>query len=233
MSIPATPMPGTADPNPLVSVADYQLYTQDLAPSAASVSGAITRALSDVQQFCKRTLLYGQYSENVFVNRTGMVYPSAVPVDLSMPPSSNASDADNSIFQGWGIWVGWFIPLPSLPVWQGVVPPQTDILYWGGYSGSSSVYPPVGGTSGEPIPSKLCDAICKTAWYYLHPGSLPAMPGGVKSLSQGGVHLTAAPGGFSSFMRVDRQLRKDLQGFKRRLGKDWGDGSGPGTKLKY
>jgi hypothetical protein len=62
---------------------------------------------------------------------------------------------------------------------------------------------------------------------------MQSIPGGVKSVSQGGVSLSAGPQGFSSFLRRDAGLRKDLQGFRRRIGKAWGEGSGPGTRLQY
>ena len=214
--IPATPIAGTADPNPLVTLSEYQLYTTDTdSTNALNFPDVLEDALDQVQRWCNRTLLYGQYDERLFVYKSGMVYPSAAPIDQTKPVSTNASTPDpgNSIFQGDGIWVGWFIPLPALPVWEGVVPPQTDITYWGGYVGSQSSNPQ------QPLlPARLKRAICKVCWFILNPVALSEMPGGVKSVAMGGVSIS---GDLSSMVDSDDALRRDLRRFQRRLGKHW------------
>lgn len=228
MSIPATPVPGTQDPNPLLTAAEYMAYTQDLSTNAEySVTGAIADATLDLQMYLGRTLVYGQYGislpnsgiggERCYVYKNGMVYPSAYPIDEQMPVSTSASTPGNSIHQGRGIWVGWFIPLPSLPVWEGVVPPQTDITYWGGYSGSLSGAA-VPGKVGPQIPARLKRCIARVAWFYRNPAALPGLPGGVKSTNVGGVSIA---GDLSSFVDRDKQLAQTLARFKNRLGKHW------------
>jgi hypothetical protein len=200
------------------------MYTQDLSTTSYPVSGAIADCLDTIQRKLKRTLTYAQYTENLYVYKNGIVYPSAYPLDRNMPVSSTSSTPGNAIFQGAGIWVGWFVPLPALPVWEGVVPPQTDVTYWGGYSGSLS-QPPTPGVSGPPIPFKLKRAICRAAWFLRNPAALTGMPGGVTSINQGGVAIGTKEG-LSSFVESDPALCHDLRGFVRRTGKHWDDGAG-------
>jgi hypothetical protein len=211
--IPASPNAGTADPNPLVSLNDYQRITGDGATTEDEFNYFLADALDFLQKKMSRTFLYAQYNERLFLNQDGMVYGTAVPYDTSQPvvnPASGASPANNvGIFQGYGIWVGWYIPLPSLPVWQGVVPPQTDITYWGGWVGPESpLASPSYVTGSRLIPAGLKRIICKTVWYMANPALLPNMPGGVKSTSVGGV---AIAGDLSSMVEADYQLSRQIK----------------------
>jgi hypothetical protein len=198
--IPATPVTGTADDNPLVTIVDYQQVTQDTSSDTPTVEGNIADALDMIQRECKRTILYAQYTERLYLYKNGIVYPTATPLDVTKPVNSPAGTTNIGIFQGNGIWVGWFVPLPSLPVWEGVVPPQTDITYWGGYTG------PAG--DGPVLPASLKRCVCKVAWYLTHPAMLDQMPGGVKSVSVGGVSIS---GDLSSMTSRDRQLANEIK----------------------
>lgn len=204
--IPATPISGTADTNPLLDIGDYQAITGDTT-TFAGVQAELTPVLADaVDIFCRqarRTVLYANYTERLFLYRNGMVYPSATPLDTSKGVvSPNGSPPENvGIFQGNGIWVGWYVPLPSLPVWSGVVPPQTDITYWGGYTG------PEGG--GPYLPASLKRILAKLCWYITHPVTLPGLPAGVKSMSIGGVSISGTD--FSAITAVDPQLARDIR----------------------
>lgn len=207
--LPSIPNAGTADPNPLVRLADYQRITKDTTTSTDDFEAALADALDDLQREMRRTFLYAQYTERLFLFRNGQVYPTATPLDPSKPVSAPAQETTQNvgIFQGDGIWVGWFIPLPSLPVWQGVVPPQTDITYYGGWVGpDSTLY------GQRPIPSKLVRIICRVVWFICNPIALTGMPGGVKSVSIGGVSMS---GDLSSFMDADPQLRRDIKRWRK------------------
>jgi hypothetical protein len=155
---------------------------------------------------CRRTLLYGQYTEDQYLYPTGMVYPSATPIDTTKAIFSNeeiydpaVDNAPGSIVQGAAVWVGWFSPLPWMPVFSGVLPPQTNITYWGGYTQST-------------LPPKLRRCIAKIAYYSLHPYALSGTPGGLKSMSVGGVSIS---GDLYSFMLGDLQLKRDLRRFRK------------------
>lgn len=201
--LPLTPndVEGSPDPNPLVSVQQYQKVTGDFLSGVTDVTEMIQEAIEDLCKECRRTMLYGQYTESQFLYANGMVYPSATPLDVNQPVSSGVEIYDpatdntgSSIIQGDGVWVGWFSPLPWMPFYTGVVPPQTVLTYWGGWTQST-------------LPSKMKRMICKVAYYRLHPVALTGMPGGVKSMSVGGVSIS---GDLSSFMDTDPQLKRDI-----------------------
>lgn len=210
--IPAMPNPGTADPNPLVRLADYQRITRDAVTQSEDVTASIDDALDMLQRMMKRTLLYAQYNERLYVYPSGMVYPSATPFDTTKPPTNPNGDPPENvgIFQGNGIWVGWYAPLPSLPLWEGVVPNQTDITYWGGWTGPDG--------PGPFLPAKLVRIICRVAWYINNPAVLPGMPGGVKSASVGDVSMS---GDLSSMVETDPQLSRDIARWTKRQARGW------------
>lgn len=210
MTIPSIPNPNTADAAPLVLFTDYQMFTGDDVSSEARFDYFLPRALDELQREMRRTFLYAQYTERCFLYPDGMTYPTATPFDTSqgVTAPSGESNGDVGIFQGDGLWVGWFIPLPSLPVWQGVVDPQTDVTYTGGWVGTSS--PRYGGVFD--LPSKVESIIIRTVFFKLNPAALKNMPGGVKSSSVGGVSLA---GSLSSFMAADPELRRDISGWRK------------------
>lgn len=212
--IPATPVPGTADDHPLVEITEYQRITADGATSDENVTASIDDALDMLQSEMHRTILYANYVERLYFYGNGMVYPSATPFDITKPVRNpndlSASPPDVGLFQGNGIWVGWFVPLPFLPVWQGVVPPQTDVSYWGGWTG------PAG--PGPYLPASLKRVICQVAWYIANPVSLSGMPGGVKSVSVGGVSMS---GDLSSMVTRDRMLANAIKRWRKPQAKAW------------
>ena len=212
LMIPAAPLyvngVSTADPNPLVTWDDYQRITQDRATLEDDFNYFLADALNQLQVRMNRTFLYAQYNERLYLYQNGQVYGSAVPYDTNYPvtnPASNGQPSqDVGIFQGFGIWVGWYIPLPSLPIWQGVVPPQTDITYYGGFVGPDSPLAlPTYATGSRLIPTALKRIIVKVVWFMANPALLPGLPGGVKSTSVAGVSLT---GDLSSMVTCDRAL---------------------------
>ncbi|MCU1494870.1 MAG: hypothetical protein JWO62_2634 [Acidimicrobiaceae bacterium] len=207
-AIPATPVAGTADTNELLTFAKYQFITQDTASSSANFDMALDDALDMLQREMHRTFLYAQYVERLYVYRNGQVYPSATPLDSSKP-TGTSSDPDGTIssyvIQGAGIYVGFLNPLPSLPIFSWMIPMQTDVSYWGGYTQTT-------------IPAKLARIIARTCWFILNPAHLEGQPGGVKSVSVGGVSMS---GDLSSFMANDRQLRLDIARFTRRSARSW------------
>ena len=215
LNLPLIPLAGTADPNPLVSVQEYQEITNDLASDPGDVAEKITDAIDIVCQECTRTLLYGQYQETQYLYDNGMVFPSAVPIDPTKAISSNmviydpAVDlAPGSIIQGWGVWVGWFTPLPWMPVFTGVIPPQTNITYWGGY------------TQGT-IPPKLRRLIAKIAYRSIiaNNDTMSGLPGGVRSLSVNGISMSG--NSLSGFQIIDMATKKELRRFKRPQVEAW------------
>lgn len=207
-AIPATPNAGTADTNPLLTFEKYQFITQDSASSQTNFDTALADALSQLQPEMHRTLLYAQYTERLYVYKNGQCYPSACPLDSSMPVGTD-SDPDGTssefIIQGAGIYVGFLNPLPALPIFSTVVPMQADVTYWGGFTQST-------------IPAKLARVIARVCWFMLNPVSLSGLAGGVKSVSVGGVSIS---GDLSSFMTADPQLCADISRFTRRQARGW------------
>jgi hypothetical protein len=202
----------------LVSVDDYGWITNDRANDPDDVARALDEAVTMVEVECVRTLGYGQYTENLYLYADGKVYPSAVPIDPTKPISSGEAlynpatdNAPGSIIQGFGVWVGWFTPLPWMPVWQGVIPPQTNVTYMGGYH-------PYGVKDGTTpgLPPKLARVIARIAYYSQHPAVVQAM--GQKSISIGGVSIS---GDLSSFMLADPQLKRDILRFRRAQAHAW------------
>jgi hypothetical protein len=210
--LPLTPndVAGSPDPNPLVTPQQYASITGDTASAVNDIEENISDVINDLCKELKRTLVYGQYTEAQFLYANGMVYPSATPLDPNQPVTANLSDNDNiydpatddssgsSIVQGDGIWVGFFSPLPFMPFYTGVVPPQTVLTYWGGFTQST-------------LPSRLRRIICTICYYRLNPVVLKGMPGGVKSMSVGGVSIS---GDLSSLMDTDPALRKAIRGWR-------------------
>lgn len=201
--IPAIPNAGTGLTVPLVTPAYYQAVT-----GATVAQDVIDEATVIAEQWCLRTLAHGTYTERLYVNYLGMVYPSALPIDPAGPVTPAGGD-----IQGFGIWVGYFTPLPDMPVWTGVLPAQTDVTYTGGYQ-------PVGTTGGPTpgLPPRLARAICKIAWFLTNPAQLAGMPGGVKATNASGVSVS---GDLSSMVLTDTQLERDLNRFRRPQARAW------------
>lgn len=200
-SIPATPMPDTPPQAPLISFAQYQAITGDTTTPEATVVDAIATATTFACQHCNRTFPFGHYQEDLFVGRDGMVYPSASPIAQVVTPTQ----AD---IQGSGVWVGFFFMPPLLPIWTGVVPPQSQLEYWGGYVAAT-------------LPPLLGRVLARLAWFICNPATLPGLPGGVKSSNVAGVTIS---GDLSSAVLTDRQLRKDLARFTKRDARGWSYG---------
>jgi hypothetical protein len=212
MTIPAVPVDDTPDPNPLLTLTGYQQVTGDTSTDSGAFTATLADALDELQRETRRTLLYAQYTERLYVYRNGMVYPTATPLDTTKAVNNPGADPPENvgIFQGNGIWVGWFVPLPSLPIWQGVVPAQTDITYWGGYTGTDG--------PGPYLPAALKRVIAKVCWYMLHPVTLSGLPGGVKSASVGGVSMS---GDLSAMVDRDPALARDIRRWRHPQAKAW------------
>ena len=223
-AIPAVPLqvaydpgppvtPQSPDPNTLLTVERYQFITGDTLSSDDDVEAAIADALDESARKCNRTWLYGRYEEILYLYKNGMVFPSATPLDVNQPIVSgseifNPADEVNntaSVIQGAGIWVGWFTPLPWMPVWTGVIPPQTQVIYWGGYTQAT-------------VPNALARLWARIAWHVLHPVKMTGLPLGAKSTGVGGVSVG---GDLSSMTLIDPQLRRDLRRWERRQARHW------------
>jgi hypothetical protein len=209
--LPLTPndVEGSPTCEPLVSAQQYQKITKDVASGIDDIDDMITEVIWDLSQECRRTLVYGEYTEAQYLYPNGMVYPSATPIDVNQPVISGVEVYDpatdntgSSIIQGDGVWVGWFSPLPWMPFYTGVVPPQTVLTYWGGYT-------------QQTIPPRLRRIICTVALYRLNPVVLLGMPGGTKSMSVGGVSIS---GDLSSLMDTDPALRKAIRKWRHPQG---------------
>ena len=224
--LPNTPVADTAVDASLISPDQYSIFTGDRVPTVADIQAAIDDATEMLSEECKRTFAYGTYKENLYLYKMGMVFPSATPIDHTKPitssdviynPATDNQAGEGSIIQGAGIWIGWFTPLPWMPVWTGVIPPQTNIEYSGGYfpyrySGDSPVM------STATAPSKLARAIAKVAYYLLHPVMLGGMPGGTTNMSIGGVGIG---GDLSSMMDRDADLRKFIARWTHPQARAW------------
>ena len=225
--LPATPnpiaysagppvIPASPDPRPLLTVDDYIRLTGDSASDPSDIETFIADCLDETARKCNRTWLYGNYTENLYLYTNGMVFPSATPIDVNQqivagsevfnPGNENVqTETSNSVVQGAGIWVGWFTPLPWMPVWTGVIPPQTVVTYWGGFV-------------QETVPVPLKRLWARVVWNYLHPVTLDGLPLGAKSSSVGGVSLS---GDLSSMTMHDPQLKRDLRRWTRRQARSW------------
>jgi hypothetical protein len=225
MTLPTIPNPGTGLSTPLVSEAQYRKMTGDLISESADVVAEIAEATRDICIECHRTLSYGQYTENLYLYAKGMVWPSATPIDLStkiyasatggevlFDPATDTVPGGSSIIQGAGIWVGYFSPLPWMPVWSGVIDAQIVITYAGGfYPWQTTV-----GVTTTTLPGKLARAIITVAYYTLNPSVVKSM--GATSVALGGVTVA---GDLSSFMRADPELRRTIKRFTRRQAHHW------------
>jgi hypothetical protein len=201
--IPAAPTGNYA--GPLIGPEYYTNVTNgDTVPQSV-----LTEAQTMVEQHLDRTLSYGSYLERLYVTKAGMVFPSATPFD----PNAGLSP-DSGIVQGAGIWIGYFTPLPDLPLWLSTVPPQTDVSYTGGFQPQGT-----GGTGPTPdVPPLLARCIVKVAWYTNNPALLPGQPGGVKSMSLNGVSIS---GDLASMISMDGSLRRDLARWRRPHVRGW------------
>lgn len=226
MTLPVTPNPGTGNPNPLVTVEAYRRITGDQASTPDDITAWIADAVGMLCLKCNRTLEYGQYTEADYLYGIGMVYPSATPIDQTRPVISGADDnqtlynpatdaGSSSVIQAAGIWVGFFTPLPWMPVWTGTIPPQTVITYSGGYQPYGATGDLITGATPN-LPHELARAIAIIAYYSLHPQVVVTM--GQSSQSMAGVSLG---GDLSSFMQHDRNLRRIIRGFTRRQAQPW------------
>ncbi len=221
MSLPSTPNAGTGITAPLVTVAQYRQITKDLASTPEDVQDELDEAVTTLSMQCNRTFPYGQYTEDLYLYNMGMVFPSATPLDATKMVISGADNTaiydpaqgqnPSSVIQGAGIWVGFFTPLPWMPVWTGVIPPQTVVTYWGGYRPYQDTSGPTAG-----LPPRLARILCTIAYYTLNPSVVTAM--GAKSTAMGGISLA---GDLSSFMQFDKNLRRMIRGFTRPAAHAW------------
>lgn len=229
MPIPSTPITNSGLKTPLLTTAQYETLTGDSSSTEAQVAQAITAAITMLQLETCRTFGYGRYREDLYLYKMGMVWPSATPIDRTKAiaagvnytqtgqnlytPTNPATQKSTpaSIIQGTGIWVGWFTPLPWMPVWTGVIPPQTVISYWGGWQ-------PYQATPKTTIsmPAKMARLIARVAYYSLHPTMVS--PVGATSTGAGGISLG---GELSSMMIADPQLRRDIKRWRRAQAHAW------------
>jgi hypothetical protein len=218
MTIPATPNSGTADTSPLVSYVAYQQVTGDTTiGNQDDFDVVLDDALDLFQRKTRRTLLYGQYTERLYVYRNGQVYPTATPLDTVkgvMSPSGTPPE-NVGIFQGNGIWVGWYTPIPGLPFWLSAVPPQTDITYWGGYVGPSSPL-----AEERLLPASIKRILCRICWYASHPATMAGIPAGARSVSVGGVSVSGS-GDLSLMVDSDVGLRRDIKRWRHPQAHAW------------
>lgn len=224
--LPLVPNDVTGSPTstPLVLPVEYQQVTNDYSTNVELVTDLIEEVVEDLSRECRRTFTYGQYTEAQYLYANGMVYPSATPIDVtkvisaSVEGNSNiydpaSGDPFSSIIQGDGVWVGWFSPLPWMPYYTGVIPPQTILTYWGGFQNKS-----VADSPSLALPSKLKRMICKMVYYRANPVMLTGMPAGVKSMSVGGVSIS---GDLSSMLDTDPQLRRDIKRWRHPQAIPW------------
>lgn len=211
---------GSPTPYPLVTAAQYQQVTKDVATDMSYVDELVAEAVEDLSHKCERTFTYGQYTESQRLYDNGMVYPSATPIDINQPVVSGVEIYDpstdntgSSIVQGDGIWVGWFSPLPWMPFYTGVVPAQTVLTYWGGFQN-----PLVATDRSLALPSAVKRMICKVVFYRANPVMLQNMPGGVKSMSVNGVSIS---GDLESMMDSDPGLRRAIRAWKHPHAQAW------------
>lgn len=221
MALPSIPNPGTANEAPFLTPDQYRKITGDSTSDNEDIIQAIEEAADEFCTYTRRTIRYGTYTETMYLYAQGMVYPSATPLDAAKEIVSGnviydpTTDANSSsVIQGVGVWVGWFTPLPWMPVWTGVIPPQTIVQYTGGYQ-------PYQVTDGptEGLPMKMARCIAKIAFYSLTPAAITGGNlGGITSRSVGSVSLA---GELSSFMLTDPQLEKDLKRLRKSMVKAW------------
>lgn len=223
MAYPATPKAGTAIDGPLVSCEQYRQFTTDASSKNEDIVEAILEAEQMVCEMNDITLRYAEYLETLFLYPSGMVYVSADPIDKNQviqagglpifnPPVDQGQT--QAIIQGRGVWIGWFQPA-YIPVWTGVVPPQTIIDYWGGYQPYRA--DPM---TTESLPRSMASILSRVAFYSLNPLILEGVPGGnIKSMSVGGVSIS---GDLESFMQMDSQLRRDIRKWRMPEVVGWG-----------
>lgn len=216
MPYPKTPIAGTGLTDPLLTPDQYRKITSDTSVANEDITTALLEAEQMVCELNDRTMRYGNYEETLFLYPSGMVYPSATPFDpthdvlagglpiFSAPDDQNQTQA---IIQANGIWIGWFQPA-YIPVWTGVVPPQTIINYWGGYM----PYQGDGGNT-EALPVLLAKILARVAYYSMNVGVLAGVSGSnIKSLGVGGVNIS---GDLESFMQFDGVLRRDIRRWRK------------------
>lgn len=197
---PAIPAEGTGVGS-LVSVANYEQVTGDT-NSNSDLQDIIDQAVIEVCQYCNRTLGYGQYTERLRVDRKGMVYPSALPIDPA------GATTPGGTIQGGGIYVGPFTFLPELPFLAGTIAPQLDQTYWGGF------LPYLASGTTPSLPPKLMRAIATAAFYLANPVILSGVPAGATSVSLQGVSVSGMTGAVSSWQN-DAGLVKTLKAYRR------------------
>jgi hypothetical protein len=217
--VPAVPLVATGyngavspDPRPLITPEDYLRITRDTDSEESDIEQALLDTLDETARKCNRTWLYGQYEENLYLYRNGMVFPSATPIDINQTIVSGSEVFDpqggvnsESVVQGAGVWVGWFTPLPWMPVWTGVLPSQTVLTYWGGFAQPT-------------VPVALKRLWARVCYHYLHPVTMPGLPMGAKSTGVGGVSIS---GDLSSITMSDPQLKRDIRRWSRRQARTW------------
>jgi len=196
----------------IMPIAGYRQITKDTLTVDADLQAALNSAASLVDEHCKRSFLYGQFTETLYVYRTGVCYPTNTPVDTVSTPSGLAPQS----IQGAGIYLGVFLPVPALVNagdWMGAIPPQTVVTYMGGFQ-------PYGTTDGPTaqVPQKVARAIARVAWLILHPVALVGMPVGATSASIGGLSVA---GDLSPFIAMDSSIERDLKGYRKRMVRGW------------
>jgi hypothetical protein len=199
-AMPRTPLPGTGFTGPLVSFTTYQRITKDTSSNRYDVENAVMEVTADLSRELQRTLVYGNYNELLFVNKLGFTWPSALPI-------SQVDSPFGADLQGFQVWIGFYLPLPDMPVWSGVIPPQSYVVYWGGFT-DKTLHP------------KLQRLISTMVWYRLNAEPLVGVPAGATSVHVGSVGYSA-PGGISQFIYNDREMRRTKERFARTPPRAW------------
>lgn len=197
------------DASTLVTPTDYQRVTGD-AGGADQSQPALNDALQLIQDYLGRQLVYGQYTETLKVYRNNTIYPSATPITSVISPSLALVS-----IQGAGLYIGYYNPAPVVDYgdWNAAIPPQSTIVYTGGFGpgAEGTVFP--SGFTATPLPHKLYRALCMTAFNVLHPAALAGIPGGVNSVHVGDIGYSGT-GPLRNFEALDDAVIRLIKGFR-------------------
>lgn len=170
-----------------MSVLSYDRYvvlSGDTATASASVEAAIVEAEGLVIEFLRRPLAEGTYTDHLFVEYDGFVYPKAVPI-ASVPVSASYEVYDTVAIRNVDSGIGDF----TVEGYERTVPgsyqvhrPKAAVTYTGGWTSAS-------------LPFSVARTIARLAYAIANPRPLSDDSGGATSKSLGDASVSYGPGG--------------------------------------
>lgn len=160
----------------LLTYERYVTLTGDTTTASAAVEAAIPEAEVAVAEYLGRHLELGEYTDRLYIDVDGRVYPKAIPV-ASVPASATYQVWDNLTLSYVTPTFDFLVEWPTMGDGYLENQPRADVTYTGGWTADTA-------------PQKVLRAIARAAWRLANPAPMEDAGAGATSMSVGDVSVT-------------------------------------------